>query len=130
MRTGRISSRGFTLIEVLVAFLILSFSLAALMTLFSGSLRSVRLGVDYAHATALGRAQLALVDADGLDGVGIETGETEDGYRWSVEASPMPDLDEATGNSGFRALAVRVTISWGALDNRSVTLSTVRLVRR
>ena len=130
MRTGRASSKGFTLIEVLVAFLILAFSLGALMTLFSGSLRSVRLGEDYAHATALGQAQLALVDAHGLDGTGIETGETEDGYRWSVEAAPMPDLEESAGESGFRPIAVRVTVSWGALDNRSVTLSTIRLVRR
>lgn len=130
MRASRTSDRGFTLIEVLVAFLILSFSLAALMTLFSGSLRSVRLGEDYARATALGQSRLALVDADGLDGVGIETGETEDGYRWSVEAAPMPDLEEATGESDFRPLALRVTVSWGALDNRSITLSTVRLVRR
>ena len=81
MRIGRVSSKGFTLIEVLVAFLILAFSLGALMTLFSGSLRSVRLGEDYAHATALGQAQLALVDAHGLDGIGVETGE----IRWQRE---------------------------------------------
>lgn len=130
MRASRTSGRGFTLIEVLVAFLILSFSLAALMTLFSGSLRSVRLGEDYAHATAIGQAQLALLDARGLDGIGTETGETEDGYRWSVAAEPFSDPDEANSESGFRPLAVKITVSWGALENRSITLSTVRLVRR
>ena len=66
------TSRGFTLIEVLVAFLILAFSLGALFKLFSGSLRSVRQGEDYAHATALAHAQLARIDADGIDGQGIE----------------------------------------------------------
>jgi general secretion pathway protein I len=130
MRAGRTSSEGFTLIEVLVAFVILAFSLAALTTLFSGSLRSVKLGEDYAHATALGRARLALIDSDGLDGIGVEAGETEDGYRWSVETAQMPDLEAAFDESGFRPLAVRVTVSWGALDNRSVTLSTIRLERR
>jgi len=125
------TKRGFTLIEVLVAFLILAFSLGALMTLFSGSLQSVRLGEDYAHATALARAQLARIDADGLAGSGIEAGETEDGYRWSLEAAPMPDQGSPqSGERSFETMAVNVTVSWGVLDSRSVTLSTVRLVRR
>lgn len=122
--------RGFTLIEVLVAFVILAFSLGALTSLFSGSLQAVRFGEDYAHATALAQVQLARIDADGLAGAGLETGETEDGYRWNVEAAQMPDMEEATSGSAFIPLAVTVTVSWGALDNRSVTLTTVRLAPR
>jgi general secretion pathway protein I len=124
------NSRGFTLIEVLVAFLILAFSLGALFSLFSGSLRSVSQGEDYAHAAALARAQLARVDADGIDGQGVDAGETEDGYRWRMEFAPLPDPVVPSGDGGFEPLAVTVTVSWGALDNRSVALSTVRLVRR
>ena len=127
-RSGK--SRGFTLIEVLVAFLILAFSLGALFNLFSGSLRSVRQGEDYAHATALARAQLARIDADGIDGRGIEAGEAEDGYRWQVEVASLPASAEGSGDGDFEPLAVTVTVSWGALDNRSVALSTVRLARR
>lgn len=126
-RSDKSKSRGFTLIEVLVAFLILAFSLGALFSLFSGSLRSVRQGEDFAHATALARAQLARIDADGISGQGIETGETEDGYRWQIEFAPLP---ERSGDSAFEPLAVTVNVSWGALDNRSLSLSTVRLVRR
>lgn len=118
---------GFTLIEVLVAFLILAFSLGALFSLFSGSLRSVRQGEDYAHATALARAQLVRIDADGISGQGIETGETEDGYRWRIEFTPLP---EPSGDGAFEPLAVTVDVSWGAQDNRLLSLSTVRLVRR
>lgn len=125
------TSRGFTLIEVLIAFLILAFSLGALLTLFSGSLRSVSLGEDYAHAIALARSELARIDADGIVGSGIQAGETEDGYRWSMEAAPMPDQGSPrTGETKFEPMAVNVTVSWGALDSRSVTLSTIRLARR
>ena len=123
-------SRGFTLIEVLVAFLILAFSLGALFSLFSGSLRSVRQGEDYAQAAALARSQLARIDADGFDGQGIETGETEDGYRWRMEFAPLPASVAPFGDGNFEPLAVTVTVSWGALDNRSMALSTVRLARR
>jgi general secretion pathway protein I len=130
MRARSGTSRGFTLIEVLVAFLILAFSLGALFNVFSGSLRSVRQGEHYAHATALARAQLARIDADGIDGQGIETGETDDGYRWQVEFAPLPDLSAQSGTGNFEPLAVTVTVSWGALDDRSLALSTVRLARR
>jgi len=130
MRARKGTSRGFTLIEVLVAFVILAFSLGALFSLFSGSLRSVRLGEDYAQATALAQAQLARIDADGLTGIGVETGETEDRYRWSLEAAPMQDWESAAGNGEFQPLSVTVAVSWGALERRSVVLSTIRTVRR
>jgi general secretion pathway protein I len=127
MRARSGTGRGFTLIEVLVAFLILAFSLGALFSLFSGSLRSVRLGEDYAHATALSRAQLARIDADGIAAHEVETGEMEDGFRWRIEAVPIP---ERSSGGEFEPLSVTVSVSWGVLDNRSVALSTVRLVRR
>lgn len=129
MRPGSRSSRGFTLIEVLVAFLILAFSLGALLNLFGGSLRSVRLGEEYAQATALARARLALIDADGIVGSGMEAGETGEGYRWSVESAPVQDAMRS-GQGDFEPMAVNVTVSWGAVNSRSVTLSTIRLARR
>lgn len=127
MKSRSGTRRGFTLIEVLVAFLILAFSLGALFSLFSGSLRSVRLGEDYAHATALARAQLARIDADGIAAHEVEAGEMKDGFRWRIEAVPIP---ERSGGREFVLLSVIVNVSWGALDNRSVALSTVRLVPR
>jgi len=130
MRTRFRTDRGFTLIEVLVAFVILAFSLGALFSLFSGSLHSVRQGEEYAKATALARARLARVDADGITGQGDEAGETEDGYRWQIEFAPLPELAERPGGGNFEPVAVTVSISWGALENRSLSLSTVRLAHR
>jgi general secretion pathway protein I len=130
MRARAGTGGGFTLIEVLVAFLILAFSLGALFSLYSGSLSSVRQGEDYAHATALARSQLARLDADGIAGQGVETGETVDGYRWRIEFAPLPEQAARSGDGAFEPLVVIVNVSWGALDNRSVSLSTVRLARR
>jgi general secretion pathway protein I len=127
-RTGK--DRGFTLIEVLVAFLILSFSLAALFNLFSGSLDSVRRGEDYAQAVAVARAELARIDADGLDAAKADAGEAGDGYRWEVQYVKLPPLAEQSAEGDFEPMQVTVTVSWGRLDNKSLSLSTVRLVRR
>lgn len=126
MRAGAGNIRGFTLIEVLVAFLILAFSLGALFTVFSGSLRSVRQGQDYAHATAVARSLLASRDAQGVAGVGEDSGESENGYRWRVAVSPIDTLD----GGDFEPFLVTVTVTWGVLHRQSMDLSTVRLARR
>lgn len=127
-RAGK--DRGFTLIEVLVAFLILSFSLAALFNLFSGSLDSVQRGEDYARAVAVARAELARIDADGPDAAKADTGEAEDGYRWEIQYAKLPPLDESSTEGDFEPVQITVKVTWGRLDNKSLSLSTVRLVHR
>lgn len=129
LRTSR-SRRGFTLIEVLVAFVILAFSMGALMNLFSGSMRSVTQGEEYAQATDIARAQLARLDADGFTEIADETGETEDGYLWRMEVAPMMLSEPQPENAPYGPVTVTVTVSWGGMQNRSVALTTVRLVRR
>lgn len=119
--------KGFTLVEVLVAFMILAFSLGALVSLFSGSLRAVRQGEDYSRALAVAQTRMALLDGGGVDGPGVETGETDDGYRWRVEMEPL-DLPGDDGKGPARPLRLTVTVSWGALDQRRLTLSSARLV--
>ena len=124
----RKSRRGFTLIEVLVAFVILAFSLGALFSVFSGSLRSVRHSGEYALATAIAQAHLAQIEAAGLIGAGVEEGEDEAGYRWRVEVAEALDLPVDTGKTGFVPVEVSVTVSWGAANARSVTLTTLRAI--
>jgi general secretion pathway protein I len=130
MRLLARKDRGFTLIEVLVAFLILAFSLAALFRLFSGSLVSVRQGEDYAQAVAVARAEMARIDADGIDAGKADSGETEDGYRWETQYTRIPGIEEKKTESGFEPMQVTVTVNWGELGNKSLSMSTVRLVRR
>lgn len=122
--------RGFTLVEVLIAFVILAFSMGALMNLFSGSMRSVTQGEEYAQATDIARAQLARLDADGVAEVVDETGETDDGYLWRVEVAPMVLTEPQPEDSPYGPVTVTVTVSWGGIQTRSVALTTVRLVRR
>jgi len=130
MRLLARKDRGFTLIEVLVAFLILAFSLAALFRLFSGSLVSVRQGEDYAQAVAVARAEMARIDADGIDAGKADSGETEDGYRWETQYTRIAGIEEKKTESGFEPIQVTVTVNWGDLGTKSLSMSTVRLVRR
>lgn len=123
------SRRGFTLVETLVAFVILALSLGAIFTIFSDSLRAVRVGAERSHALALAESRLAMADADGISGPGVTTGEDEAGYRWQTDIREMPDPPAAAGGDGAIPVEIVVTVSWGAARTRSVELTTLRVIR-
>ena len=51
--------RGMTLIEVLVAFVVLSVTMAAILQIFSGGMRNARLADSYSRAVFLAESKLA-----------------------------------------------------------------------
>lgn len=114
--------RGFSLLELLVAFSIMAISLGLLYRVAGGSLRSVSDVSQHQQATWLAESLLAsrqVVRADGWN----ESGESG-GYNWQVRSSPYP-----TGLNGPKAIPlheIQVEISWpmGARTGRlqAVTL--------
>jgi general secretion pathway protein I len=120
---------GYTLVEVLVAFVILALALTVLLRIFSGGLRNVSVSSDYATATLIAESRLA---ATGID-VPLRPGETSgtegERFEWTVSVQdyqPWPGYRSAT--KGVDAYRVTVTVEWPNGDNtRSVGLSTVRL---
>ncbi|MFZ5758923.1 MAG: type IV pilus modification PilV family protein [Thermodesulfobacteriota bacterium] len=78
--------RGFTLMEVLVAMMILAISLTVIMQLFAGGLRSERLSEDYVGAIVLAREKAeSIMLADTLP-LGATEGEFAP-YRWRIDIS-------------------------------------------
>lgn len=54
--------RGMTLIEVLVAFVVLSVTMAAILQIFSGGMRNARLADSYSRAVFLAESKLAAAE--------------------------------------------------------------------
>ena len=124
---------GFTLLEVLVAFVIAALALGVLFEGAVGSLRSTRVSARTEEALARARSHLATVG----HGVALRptTQEGDDGssYHWSLRIAPQ---QSAAGSGGPQAprlvlYAVQVTESWpdpGSGDGtRAVVLRTERL---
>jgi general secretion pathway protein I len=128
-RQPGVRQSGYTLIEVLVAFMILALALTVLMRIFSGGLRNVSVSSDYATATLIAESRLA---AAGID-VPLVPGETSgtegERFEWTVSVQdyePWPGYRSAA--KGVDAYHVTVTVEWPHGDNtRRVGLSTVRL---
>ena len=119
---------GFTLIEVLVAFAIAALSLATLMRIFGTGLESARISEAQSRATMVAESRLAAIGVERLLVAGESAGETEDGYRWRVVASPL--ADDAAGP--VIRYEVTVVVAWGPEGERErdVALRTLRLAAR
>jgi len=118
--------RGFTLIEVLVAFAILAFTLAAAYGVFADASRAVASGERYGMALALAETRLAEIDAAPADETWDSAGEFNGTHRWRVETRALPD--SPAGKVQFEPVVVTVTVTWES--GGPVMLETVRLRRR
>ena len=81
MRANR-HQRGFSLIEILVAFMILAMSLTVIYRIFSGGLRNVALSEDYARAVLVAESQLAAIGISEPLVRGVSSGEWGERFRW------------------------------------------------
>jgi general secretion pathway protein I len=120
---------GYTLIEVLVAFMILALALTVLLRIFSGGLRNVSVSSDYATATLIAESRLAAAGIDMPLAPGEISGTEGERFEWTVSVQdyqPFPGYRSAI--KGVDAYRVTVKVEWPHGDNtRSVGLSTVRL---
>lgn len=127
--SARPRSRGFTLIEALVAFSVLAIVLAVAFQVFSDGLRQESTARRFAIATAHAENVIARIEASRSIAVGEETGVLDDGYVWSMIVSD--DSTENTGrNRAMRPVEIGVSVRWDDRGRqREVTLRTIRLSR-
>ena len=121
---------GFTLLELLVAFVILSLAVATLMRSFGQDLRNAALTGDYTTATMHAESVLARVGVSQPFADSDRSGEFSDGYRWHVDVRPYQDPNTAptSQNVGITPYQVVVTVSWGSRSSpHTIRLSTLRL---
>ncbi len=87
-------SLGFTLIETLVAMMLLSISLVVILQLFSGGLKSGKTAEDYTRAVFHAREKMEeYLLMDDLKEGSFE-GAFDDNYRWQVDIKYIESDDE------------------------------------
>jgi general secretion pathway protein I len=125
-------TKGFTLIEVLVALTILSLSLAIIYSVFSLGLRGRKAAEDYEQATQLAESKLDAIGVNEAIQEGVTVGRFDDRFAWKTVVTPYREVGrDESKDIRRRPLTVTVTVSWGApSEERAVTLTTLRLVPR
>lgn len=138
MTGPRRGQRGFTLLEVLVAFSILGLSLGVLIQAFGGGLRNTALAEEYTLATLHAESLLAGLGVEEPLQPGELAGEIDGRFRWQArieEYVPEEALDDPFAVSDILPVVpyrVALEVFWpggaGAAGERRVTLETLRLI--
>ena len=122
-------SRGMTLMEVLVAFIVLSLTMAVILHIFSGGMRNSGRADSYSRAVFLAQSRLAAVGVEQPLVPGEENGRLGSHMQWRVSVVRMDDGGEADRLlMPVRQYQVRALVMWQE-DGRDqqVALSSVRL---
>ena len=122
---------GFTLLEVLVAFVIASMALAVLFQGATEGLHGTSLAAHYQEAMARAQSRMASLGRDLALRDADQQGDDGGGYHWRTRITTIataPLSTQSTGQAPRAALhAVEVTIAWpGDGGNRQVVLRTQR----
>lgn len=121
-RVARAGQGGFTLLEVLIAFAILSVAVVAVIQGFAQGLRLLKVAGDHQQAVLLAdqkiRELVTLVE-------GRDQGK-EGNYDWerTVTVVPAPDLTRTQATAKWHVYQIDVKVSWG--DKRGVEIVTMR----
>ncbi len=111
--------RGFTLIEVIVAFTILSISLVMVMQLFSAGLKASRASCDYTRAVIYAKNIMEEISGSPVQ----DSGEFEDGFFWEADAIPYENSQGMVSN----LLQIKVKVLWTGFLNRDKVIELVSL---
>jgi general secretion pathway protein I len=130
------SARGFSLLEVLVAFVILSLVGTALFGMFSGALTNVGAADDYSRAVLV--AESVLADAAGAQPLRetSQSGTTDNGrIAWTTRVTPYaapqvaPEVEQGSQVMAMRMFRVVAEVTFPAASGkpRTFVLATLRL---
>lgn len=111
-------SRGYTLLEVIVAFALLAMALTLLLGTLSGAARQVRWSSDAGRAAMYAQSLIDQVGVGQALKPGQRSGDFEQGrYRWTLGIQPWRDPAPASTQpidpNALRLMEVQLAVEWG-----------------
>ena len=123
----RSDSKGFTLLEVLIAFTIAALALGVMMSVATEGQQSVRVGGRYEEALSRAKSHMAALADEATLPEGTMQGDDGHGYQWHLnirqtgvaQSGTETDQPSSAPNISKPILyAVEVAVSWGGQEGR------------
>jgi general secretion pathway protein I len=129
---GFTRTRGLSLIEVLVAFVILAMVVSVIMRINATSMRNHNVSAQYLQAVQLARTQMTEMGLDRQSSYLTQAGDGEEGVSWEYEREPYGEWQEARLQS-LRQIPVeeRITLYWteqSEASPRQISFTKVSLI--
>lgn len=129
------SQRGFSLLEILIAFSILALSLGILLKIFSAGVNTAGVAEEYTAAVQIAESLMAQTGIEAPLKPGEATGLENEKYHWRVSVSPFQFTAENLDVTPIAAVLfkIKVVVSWGEnarAAGRQVELITLKLVNK
>ena len=117
----RAQSGGFTLLELLAAFVIFAIGFGVMMDMTASSLRNARVGAELTEAALWAQSKLDVAGIDAPIKPGSDSGEFNRKYRWEMNTTEwVPPTDAAqlavAGVAPMELYRIELIVRWG--DNR------------
>ena len=126
--TGRPSgTRGFTLLEVLVALAIMAIATTLVLQLFSADLRAIARSGDVTSAAVRGDSRIREILTEPSLEENSWSEETEDGYRMDIAVSEV--MKPRTDNLPVKLMEVELTLRWlEGIKEKNLRLRTMKMI--
>lgn len=127
------TQRGFTLLEVMVALVLVGVGFTLSLSAMSGSLKLARKATEHENAMFLAKARLDEIvqypDYTFADQPEVQVyGNTE--YSYKIEFRPVPGFDERSNDKvklPFKLEEISINVYWGKDGEQSYTLTTYKM---
>ena len=131
--------KGFSLLEILVAFAIMAVALTIVLRIFGSGVNSAVVSEEYTLAVQIAESLMARIGVETPLQSGEYSGNEADKFEWLVRVTPVAgppptktsrfQSQEPQVQSGLSLMAVHVRVSWGVdVENqRSLELSGLKL---
>lgn len=117
-------TRGFSLIEMLVAMVILSLSLGVLYQAAMGATRNVRVAAEYNEALMI--AESVLSELSAVTEVDVAQEGVFGEYRWQAQTTAVSSEDAEAAQMALPLAEVTVVVYWGeSRRERQFALSSI-----
>jgi len=122
---------GFTLMEVLVAMMILSTAITMMLQLFSGGLKISRTAEDYTQAVFHAREVIETLSIPDEIKIGEFSGDFKDGFNWKARIERIDSEEELTFISAVDLVRIHVEIFWqGVGIEKNFDVSTIAIAQK